>query len=235
MVVRIVPNETATPPGKLADAELLFEEGVLNGSEAARLRDLGAAGGGNGRNVTFPARQYSVNGERRSFSLLRPVSDDQRAGGAARAHPAGVRGVRGAGGALAVTRSRATPCATSVWRKHELRRDACRRRDSARDRPDRTDGQASGFAARGLAANPAGRPPRRRAKRSRKRAPPTSRAGCRGESPWRGRYSRAVSSSSGGSQLPSQDRAIEVVVHAAAVLHRRRTRCAPGVVRPTLR
>ena len=32
-------------------------------------------GGGPGRNVTFPARQYSVNGERRSFALLRPVVD----------------------------------------------------------------------------------------------------------------------------------------------------------------
>ena len=31
--------------------------------------------GGSGRNVTFPARQYSVNGERRSFALLRPVTD----------------------------------------------------------------------------------------------------------------------------------------------------------------
>ena len=30
---------------------------------------------GNGRNVTFPARQYSVNGERRSFALLRPMAD----------------------------------------------------------------------------------------------------------------------------------------------------------------
>ena len=30
---------------------------------------------GAGRNVTFPARQYSVNGERRSFALLRPVAD----------------------------------------------------------------------------------------------------------------------------------------------------------------
>ena len=28
-----------------------------------------------GRNVTFPARQYSVNGERRSFALLRPLAD----------------------------------------------------------------------------------------------------------------------------------------------------------------
>lgn len=30
---------------------------------------------GGGRNVTFPARQYSVNGERRSFALLRPILD----------------------------------------------------------------------------------------------------------------------------------------------------------------
>jgi len=30
---------------------------------------------GAGRNVTFPARQYSVNGERRSFALLRPIVD----------------------------------------------------------------------------------------------------------------------------------------------------------------
>jgi hypothetical protein len=31
--------------------------------------------GGNGRHVTFPARQYAVNGERRSFALLRPIVD----------------------------------------------------------------------------------------------------------------------------------------------------------------
>jgi hypothetical protein len=30
---------------------------------------------GAGRNVTFPARQYSVNGERRSSPLLRPIAD----------------------------------------------------------------------------------------------------------------------------------------------------------------
>jgi hypothetical protein len=32
-------------------------------------------GSAGGRNVTFPARQYSVNGERRSFALLRPLVD----------------------------------------------------------------------------------------------------------------------------------------------------------------
>jgi hypothetical protein len=74
MVVRILPNESSNPPGKLADAEVLFEEGVLNG-----LKLLGFAiwerRGGNGRNVTFPARQYIVNGERRSFALLRPAGE----------------------------------------------------------------------------------------------------------------------------------------------------------------
>jgi hypothetical protein len=30
---------------------------------------------GGGRNVTFPARTYAVNGERRSFALLRPIGD----------------------------------------------------------------------------------------------------------------------------------------------------------------
>ena len=74
MVVKIVPNEKANPPGKLADAELHFTDGVLDG-----LKLIGFAvwerRTGNGRNVTFPARQYSVNGERRSFALLRPVTE----------------------------------------------------------------------------------------------------------------------------------------------------------------
>ena len=74
MVVKIVPNDKANPPGKLADAELHFTDGVLEG-----LKLIGFAvwerRSGSGRNVTFPARQYSVNGERRSFALLRPVAD----------------------------------------------------------------------------------------------------------------------------------------------------------------
>ena len=74
MTIKILPNEKGNPPGKLADAELHFTEGVLEG-----LKLIGFAvwerKSGNGRNVTFPARQYSVNGERRSFSLLRPSSD----------------------------------------------------------------------------------------------------------------------------------------------------------------
>ena len=74
MVVKIVPNDKANPPGKLADAELHFTDGVLDG-----LKLIGFAvwerRSGSGRNVTFPARQYTVSGDRRSFALLRPVAD----------------------------------------------------------------------------------------------------------------------------------------------------------------
>jgi hypothetical protein len=31
--------------------------------------------GASARNVTFPARQYSVSGEKRTFTLLRPIAD----------------------------------------------------------------------------------------------------------------------------------------------------------------
>src|SRR5919201_1912802 len=73
-VVKIVPNEKGNPPGKLADAELHFTDGVLAG---LKLIGFGVweRRSGAGRNVTFPARQYAVNGERRSFALLRPVTD----------------------------------------------------------------------------------------------------------------------------------------------------------------
>ena len=75
MIVKIMPNDKGTPTGKLADAEVHFTDGEMTG-----LRLLGFAvwerRSGVGRNVTFPARTYSVNGERRSFSLLRPVSDN---------------------------------------------------------------------------------------------------------------------------------------------------------------
>ena len=74
MVVKIVPNDKHNPPGKLADAELHFSEGVLEGLKLIGFAVWERRTGG-GRNVTFPARTYAVNGERRSFSLLRPVAD----------------------------------------------------------------------------------------------------------------------------------------------------------------
>lgn len=74
MVVKITPNDKGSPVGKLADAELHFADGPLAG-----LKLLGFAvwerRNGDGRNVTFPSRQYSVNGERRSYALLRPLAE----------------------------------------------------------------------------------------------------------------------------------------------------------------
>ena len=73
MTVKIIPNDKGNPAGKLADAELHFAGGPLDGLKLIGFAVWERRNGG--RTVTFPARQYSVNGERRSFALLRPVAD----------------------------------------------------------------------------------------------------------------------------------------------------------------
>ena len=79
MSVQILPNTTSNPPGKLADAEVIFgaQAGPLNGLKLIGFAIWERRAGG--RNVTFPARQYSVNGERRSFALLRPANGEANA------------------------------------------------------------------------------------------------------------------------------------------------------------
>lgn len=74
LTVKITPNDAGNPPGKLADAELHFAGGPLEGMKLIGFAIWERRGSG-GRSVTFPARQYSVNGERRSYALLRPVVD----------------------------------------------------------------------------------------------------------------------------------------------------------------
>jgi hypothetical protein len=75
MVIKIFPNDKGSPAGKLADAELHFNDGVLAG-----LKLMGFAvwerRNGAGHNVTFPARTYSLNGQSRTFTLLRAIGDD---------------------------------------------------------------------------------------------------------------------------------------------------------------
>ena len=86
--VKIIPNEQGNPPGKLADAEVVFEaeSGPLSGMKLLGFAVWERRDGG--RNVTFPARQYSVNGERRSYALLRPANGElQCAGGDQAVHP----------------------------------------------------------------------------------------------------------------------------------------------------
>jgi hypothetical protein len=74
LTVKIILNERGNTPGKLAEAELHFNDGVLAGLKLIGFAIWERRTGG-GRNVTFPARQYAVNGERRSFALLRPIDD----------------------------------------------------------------------------------------------------------------------------------------------------------------
>ena len=74
MVVKITPNDKGDPPGKLADAELHFNDGELDGMKLIGFA-IWARKDGTGQNVTFPARQFTTNGQRRSFLLLRAISD----------------------------------------------------------------------------------------------------------------------------------------------------------------
>ena len=74
MTIKITPNDKGNPPGKLAEAEVHFCDGPMEGLKLIGF-SIWERRGGNGRNVTFPARSYVVNGDRRSYALLRPIVD----------------------------------------------------------------------------------------------------------------------------------------------------------------
>ena len=74
ITIQILKTNGHSAPGKLADAEIHFTGGELDGLKRVgfavwRRRD------GRGENVSFPARQFTVQGDRRSFSLLRWITD----------------------------------------------------------------------------------------------------------------------------------------------------------------
>ena len=73
ITIKILNADPHSAPGKLADAEIHFLGGELDGLKLVgfavwQRRD------GKGQNVSFPARQFTVHGERRSFSLLRWIA-----------------------------------------------------------------------------------------------------------------------------------------------------------------
>lgn len=74
MTVTVTLNHKGNPVGQLGDAELHFTEGPLAGLKLIGFAIWERRGGG-AKTVTFPARSYSINGERRSFALLRPIVD----------------------------------------------------------------------------------------------------------------------------------------------------------------
>lgn len=81
IVVRFVPADRNSPPAKLADAELLFEEGQLRGLKLIGFqvwaRPKWVRRPGPERHVTFPAGNWPTNGEDRTVVLLCPISDIQ--------------------------------------------------------------------------------------------------------------------------------------------------------------
>ena len=72
MHVNILPPTNGAPAGKLAEAELCFADGLLSGLKLDGF-SIWEGRDGRGRNVSFPARQYAVHGERRSYALLRGI------------------------------------------------------------------------------------------------------------------------------------------------------------------
>jgi hypothetical protein len=74
ITVHIVRSEKNKPQDKLADAELQFIGGELDGLKLLGF-GIWQQRNGSARNVTFPARPFMVNGERRNFALLRAVDD----------------------------------------------------------------------------------------------------------------------------------------------------------------
>jgi hypothetical protein len=73
MEIKVFRTEEGATPLKLADVELHFPDGELGGLKLIGFA-VWSTRRGDGLNVTYPARTYAVNGERRSFALLRPLA-----------------------------------------------------------------------------------------------------------------------------------------------------------------
>lgn len=72
--IKIQDNDRHTTPDKLAEAELHFTGGELDGLKLVGFAIWEARKGGS-RYVSLPARHFVVNGDRRSFVLLRSIGD----------------------------------------------------------------------------------------------------------------------------------------------------------------
>lgn len=71
--IHILQTNGQAAPGKLADAEIHFNGGELDGLKLVGFA-VWKSREGQGEDVSFPSRQFVVHGERRSFSLLRWVA-----------------------------------------------------------------------------------------------------------------------------------------------------------------
>lgn len=72
--IQILTANGQAAPGKLADAEIHFTGGELDGLKLVGFA-VWKSRDGRGEDVTFPSRRFIAHGEGRSFSLLRWVSE----------------------------------------------------------------------------------------------------------------------------------------------------------------
>lgn len=70
ITIQILKANGHSAPGKLADAEIHFTGGELDGLKLVGFA-IWKSREGKGQNVSFPSRHFTVRGDRRSFSLLR--------------------------------------------------------------------------------------------------------------------------------------------------------------------
>ncbi len=72
----VVSQDPDRPLGSIGHTWALYEpDDPLDGLKLIGFSIWKRRGGAGGYNVTFPARSYTVNGDRRSFALLRPMVD----------------------------------------------------------------------------------------------------------------------------------------------------------------
>jgi hypothetical protein len=72
--VQVIRTNGHAAPGKLADAEIHFNGGELDGLKLVGFA-VWKGRDGRGEDVSLPSRQFTVRGQRRAFALLRWTSD----------------------------------------------------------------------------------------------------------------------------------------------------------------
>lgn len=73
ITIQIIKTNGHAAPGKLADAEVHFNGGELDGLKLVGFA-VWKSRRGEGEDVTFPSRHFTFHGERRAFSLLRWIA-----------------------------------------------------------------------------------------------------------------------------------------------------------------
>ena len=73
ITIQILNTNGHSALGKLADAEIHFTGGELDGLKLVGFA-VWKSRDGSGQNVSFPSRHFTVHGGRRTFSLLRWIA-----------------------------------------------------------------------------------------------------------------------------------------------------------------